>query len=119
MREKILIWCALCGLAGVATSCVSTQKSLYSWENYEKVSYDYSKDQTDQRLAKLDECFDKMTAKQKGTRKTVPPGIFAEKAYLLVKKGKKHEALAMLDKEIELYPESKPFIDKIKKQIEE
>ena len=65
MREKILIWCALCGLAGVATSCVSTQKSLYSWENYEKVSYDYSKDQTDQRLAKLDECFDKMTAKQR------------------------------------------------------
>ncbi len=110
----------LTGLSFIAffmTSCMSTTKTLYSWENYEKVSYEYTKDPSEKNESKLDECFDKMGSKQKGTRKTVPPGICAEKAYLLLKQGRNSEALSMLDREIELYPESKPFIEKIKKQI--
>ncbi|WP_300860591.1 DUF4810 domain-containing protein [uncultured Duncaniella sp.] len=104
-------------LVFLTASCMPTTKTLYSWGDYEKASYEYTKDPSDKNTQKLHKCFDQMESKQKGTRKTVPPGICAEKAYLLVKQGKTDEALAMLDKEIKLYPESKPFIEKIKKQI--
>ena len=49
----------------------------------------------------------------------VPPGLYAEKAYMLLKAGNKQEALRYFDLEIKSYPESKLFIDRIKKQIEQ
>lgn len=54
----------------------------------------------------------------KGTRKTPPPGICAEYGYVLLKQGKKEEGLALLKREIELYPESANFIGRIIKQFE-
>lgn len=100
------------------TSC-GTNKNLYTWHNYEDVSYKYSKKVTPELEVKLLDEYRKLTDKQKGLRGVVPPGLYAEYGFLLYKTGKKEEGLAFLKKEIELYPESTVYISRIIKQIEQ
>lgn len=100
----------------VLSSC--QEMRLYSWYGYEESSYQYTKKQTPESLDRLTKDYSKIINKQRGTRKTVPPGIYAENAYLLIKAGKKEEGIAMFKKEVELYPESGIFIQRIIKQLE-
>jgi hypothetical protein len=100
-------------VAFLLTSCFASDPQLYSWYDYEDASYQYTKQQTPQSEKALVASYEKIMNKQKGTRKIVPPGIYAEKGYYLIKSGKKEEGLALLKMEIELYPESKLFIDRI------
>lgn len=100
-------------------SCGSSEKSLYSWYQYEDVTYRYSKNPTDEWQEKVVEQYQKLMDSQRGTRKTVQPGLYAEYGFLLCKAGKTEEGVSYLKKEIELYPESEQFISRIIKQFEE
>jgi hypothetical protein len=93
-------------------SC-EVQKPLYSWYNYSDASYNYIKKSDEKSTNDLVESYKKIIAKQEGTRGLVPPGIYADYAFLLMKQNKNTEAQVMLEKEIELYPESKIFMDRI------
>ena len=102
----------------IALSSCTTQKSLYSWYDSEDATYTYTKRGTDETLAKAMVQYEKVIKKQKGIRKTVPPGVNAEYGFLLYKAGKKDEGLALLKAEINAYPESEKFISRIIKQLE-
>ncbi len=117
MKKKI-INCAILGLLLCTMASCSSQKSLYSWYNYEDATYQYSKKNTPELYQKMMEEYEKMGGKQKGLRKVVPPGFNAEYGYQLYKDGKKDEALKYLKLEIELYPESETYVSRIIKQIE-
>ena len=56
--------------------------------------------------------------KQNGTRGMIPPGLYADYGYVLIQSNKIEEGKLMLQKEVELYPESKVFIDRILKMLE-
>ncbi len=56
-------------------------------------------------------------APSSGTQK-IGPGIHADYGYLLFKQGKPEEAMAELQKEASLYPESKPLMDTIISRIQ-
>ena len=112
---KLII--VICLISMGCISCMSS-KSLYTWHNYEDASYVYTKKQTDKTLDKLIKEYKYIISHQKGIRKAVPPGIYAEYAYLLIKMNNKEEGIMMLRKEVELYPESKIFIGRIIKQLE-
>lgn len=99
------------------TAC-ATQKPLYTWENYETTSYNYLKNSDEKATQELIKTYQKIIEKQKGTRATVPPGIYADYGFLLLQANKTEEGKAMLSKEIALYPESKIFIDRILKILE-
>ena len=99
------------------TSCGS--KKLYSWHNYENSSYRYIKNQSDISKQNLIESYNKVLNSQRGTRKTVPPGIYAERGYLLLRDGEIDEGIKYLEREMELYPESETFLSRIVKQIKE
>lgn len=100
------------------SSCV-TEKSLYSWKDYEKTSYNYYKKQTPESTQALLNTYALLIERQEqGTRKVVPPGTYAEYGFLLAQTGKKEEGITMLKKEIEVYPESKIFIERIIKMLE-
>jgi len=99
------------------SSCTSPQY-LYSWYDYVDASYQYEKKETPKSEENLSKSIQKVMKKQNGSRKVVPPGIYAENGYMLIKAGKKEEGLSLLKKEIELYPESQVFIGRIVKQIE-
>ena len=98
--------------------CAPSQKTLYSWGSYQQESHDYVKNSTDGSLDDLLKVYGEMVNKQTGTRKTIPPGICADYGYLLIKKGKKAEGIAMMKKEVALYPESAPFMSRIIKKLE-
>ena len=99
------------------TSCTTTT-SLYSWSNYVDTSYNYYKKQTPEASEALLKSYQDIIKKQKGSRKIVPPGIYAEYGFMLIQAGKKDEGVTNLKKEIELYPESKVFVVRIVNQIE-
>ena len=116
MIKKIL---GLCLIVGGLSSCGSSSPQMYTWYNYNDAAYSYMKNQTENSEVDLLAAYNKTIDKQKGTRGVVPPGIYAEKGYLLIKSGKTEEGVAYLKKEVELYPESEKFVGKIIKQYEE
>lgn len=101
----------------MCASCA--QKPMYSWGKYELTSYNYLKKSDDASTQALIENYQKVIENQKGTRGVVPPGVCADYGFLLLQEGKTEEGKEMLMKEIALYPESKIFIDRILKIIEE
>lgn len=115
-KRKILSGAILVAL--LLASCTPT-KTLYSWSDYDRRSYDYVKEDNEKNLDELLESYEKMINKQSGLRQVPPPGICADYGFLLIKKGKKTEGIAMMKKEIALYPESATFISRIIKKLEE
>ena len=113
MKKLILLGAVIAFLA----SCGST-KSLYSWYDYEDATYQYNKKRTDELKVKMMDQYLKLIQKQKGMRKVVPPGLYAEYGYALYMSGKKEEGLNYLKQEIKLYPESESYISRIIKQLE-
>lgn len=113
MRKFIIF--AICMMA--LASCQSNQ-SLYSWYDSEDATYDYIKRGTEEKLTEAMAQYEKVIKKQKGLRKTVPPGVNAEYGFLLYKAGKKEEGLTLLRAESQAYPESEKFISRIIKQLE-
>jgi len=115
--RKYCLW-VICSIFALSfTSCVPTS-NLYSWYNYEDATYQYSKKQTDELQQKVLELYQKMIDKPNALRKTVPPGLYAEYGYLLIKNGRKDEGLSMLKQEIAIYPESESYISRIINQME-
>lgn len=107
------------GVLGVlSTSCMSN-KQLYAWHNYEKTSYNYTKNPNQQTETKLLETYQKIINRPTGARKIVPPGVYAELGYLQIQNGQKEAAVQNFKQEIELYPESTIFISKILKSVQE
>lgn len=117
MKKNLLNTAAIFLFICTLVSC-SAEKTLYSWYKYEDATYTYSKKATPELYNKMMEEYGKMGTKQKGMRGVVPPGFNAEYGYQLYKNGKKDEGLKYLNKEIEMYPESKTYVSRIIKQIE-
>lgn len=115
---KRIIYAATLVVAVLAFTSCSTAKPLYTWHNYEDVTYKYSKRTTDELRAKVLEQYEKLCQVQRGERGVVPPGLYAEYGFLLYKTGKKEEGIAYLKKEVALYPESEVYISRIIKQLE-
>lgn len=113
---KKLILCIL-SLAFFASCTV--QQPLYSWSKYDLASYNYLKNLDEKSTQELMLNYQNIINKQEGSRKAVPPGICADYGYLLMQADKAEEGKAMLLKEVELYPESKVFIERILKMLEE
>ena len=115
MRRSYLL---LALTAPLFISCMSTSP-LYYWGNYEEASYQHYKQGTDEAKAKLMATYEKMISRQTGTRNTIAPGICAEYGYMLIQSGKREEGINYLKKEVELYPESRVFIERIIKRYEQ
>jgi hypothetical protein len=106
----------------IALACMascSVQKPLYSWYEYNASSYLYLKNADEKSTQQMIEIYQKIIDKQKGSRQAVPPGIYADYGFLLLQADKAREGKAMLMQEIALYPESKVFIERVLKMMEE
>ena len=99
------------------SSC-KTGQGLYSWSKYEQASYNYLKKSDEKSTNNLLKEYKLIINNQKGTRKSIPPGIMADYGFLLIQKGDLIEGKNYLNKEISLYPESRIFIERILKLIE-
>ena len=102
----------------MVVSC-TTQKNLYNWRGYQEASYQYMKTNTEQDLEKLLVRYQYLIDNQKGGRTVVPPGIYADYGFLLVKQGRVEEGIKLMKMEVALYPESAVFVERIIKRIED
>lgn len=111
MKKIIVMFAVLFTLYG----CQST--NIYYWGDYASTSYDFnyepSQETRDKHLAEINEII--ATAEKKN--KMVPPGMYIELAMLQAEQGDTTSATANLDKELALYPESKEFIEFLKKRM--
>ena len=95
----------------------ATQK-MYYWENYSKSLYDYKKDPSDKTLAEHKQVLLNIIQLSQENNVRVPPGVCCEYAYILIKEEKNDEAMKYLAMEEQAYPESRPFIARLKNKIE-
>ncbi len=104
---------------GLALSSCSSAKPQYYWAGYQKASYNYYKKQTDedkhQLMLELTNII-RNTGKSAGNK--VPPGIYAEYGFILIEAGNRDSGIKMLNQEVELYPESKIFVEQILNKIQ-
>lgn len=106
-------------LLGLSSCGIWNDQDLYTWKNYETTSYAYYKKQTPEATANLMKTYQQIIDNPGGERKAVPPGVYAEYGYLLLKDGKKEESLKMFKTEMELYPESATFMNLLIKKFEQ
>lgn len=103
---------------GFMLACVPAQvKPMYNWGNYSASLYNLKKTPNDEALKKHKETLLKIIeeSKEKGLR--VPPGVYCEYAYILIKEGKNNEALPYLEMEEKTYPESSVFVQRLKSHL--
>jgi hypothetical protein len=95
----------------------ATQKPIYYWGNYSSYLYDYKKTPNEEYLLKYKHELLRIIEESKARGFRVPPGVYCEYGYILMKEGNYREALQYYDFEEQNYPESKIFIQNLKSQI--
>lgn len=113
--KRIVIIALVCV---IAASCSSGPKPMYSWYDYDDDTYAYLKNGDKKALDELIKTYEEIVAEQKGTRKMVPPGIYADYGFILIQAKKTEEGKKMLMMESELYPESSVFVNSVIRMIE-
>jgi len=104
---------AVAFLAGAGLGCVP--KTLYPWGGYDDALYRHYKNpqDRDEFVAKLGGVIDE--AEQTGG--VVPPGCYAEYGWALYEEGRANDAVAYFAKEGKQWPESRPFMEKLIKNV--
>lgn len=102
----------VCFFAGCAT-----QKPMYSWGDYSSSLYHFKKEPNDENLQKHKQVLVTIIEDSKENGLRVPPGVYCEYGYILVKEKKNDEALKYFDMEEQTYPESTVFIQRLKSQL--
>lgn len=96
--------------------CASSSQ-LYEYGNYSQRYYQMRKFQTDESLANYKDELAAIMERSAKSGKQVPPGVYAEYAYLLEKKGSWDEAKEYYQRELAVYPESRHYIDFLMRQM--
>ena len=109
---KILLTCLLIGL--LVGGCAPTQSTTFYWGDYSETLYDFTKDPTEETLAAHKAQLLLIIRKSPELGYRVPPGVYAEFGYILLKEGKEKEGLEYLDMEKGVYPEAVVFVNRIK-----
>ena len=114
-HAKHPLWLAMAfACAAIASGC--GPRVLYNWDRYERslqasyVAHDEAKAFSDLEATIT-------SAQQKGRR--IPPGACAEYGFLLYKRGQRERAVEYFHQEAQLFPESKPLMDKLIAKVRE
>lgn len=107
MRKLLVVALAL-GL----TACVA-KPNMYYWGDYSDTLYLYKSEPSGQTLAQHYASIQDVFNKSQEYGLKVPPGVNAEYATLLLKEGKKADALIYFQKEKSIYPESAVLMDRM------
>lgn len=105
----------------ILSSCAAPT-TLYTWGSKKKFdyhtnSYNYLKITDKESINSIKASYVDIINQQRGTRKTVPPGIYADYGFLLVSLGEEKKGVEMLKQEMIIYPESTIFIQRILKML--
>jgi len=94
--------------------CMPPQTPFY-WGDYSVSLYNYKKTPDDKTFAEHKQSLIVIITESPNKPLPVPPGIYAEYGYMLILEGKEQEGLEYMDKEVTLYPESRIFVERLKR----
>ena len=97
----------------------ATQKPLYYWGDYSSSLYKYKKVPNEENLKNHKVVLVNIIEESNKMNLKVPPGVHCEYGYLLLKEGKKEEAMYYFDLEEKNYPESRQFLERFKAKFVE
>lgn len=92
-------------------------QTIFYWGDYSTSLYDYNKNPDEKTLAAHKKSLQDIIAVSPKKHLNVPPGVYAEYGFLLIKEGKENDGLECFDNEIKLYPESIVFIQRLKDEL--
>ena len=111
MRAKVI---AVCGALLVLSGCASqVTEAGYYWGNYANTLYVYVKEPSDDTRAQHVAELEKIVEESKERELKVPPGIYAELGHIASKNGDDSKAMSYYQAEMELYPESRVFLERL------
>lgn len=100
-------------VALLATGCATQNKGLYQWGNYENQIYamyaDSGKTSPQEQILTLEGDLEKARA----ANRRLPPGFQAHLGYLYFQTGRLDQAIAAFEAEKLLFPESRPYMDRL------
>jgi hypothetical protein len=111
--KKIFIILSLFLMVSFILGCA--QERLYYWGNYSQTLYKYKKQPKEENLEAHKACLVQIIEESNKRNKRTPPGVCCEYGYILLKEGKTQQALSYFEMEERNYPESKVFIERLKK----
>lgn len=104
----------VCLLAiGILSGCTTVSDAGYYWGNYSNTYYNYTKDPSDKTLAAHIAELENIITKSDEMELKVPPGLYAELGYIRERQGDASVSASYYQKEMELYPESKTFMQRL------
>lgn len=111
MNKKLIAAAAVfIGLTGCASQVT---EAGYYWGNYANTLYVYTKEPSDETLAKHVEELNDIVVESNERELKVPPGIYAELGFINAKAGDDAAAMAHYEAEMKLYPESRVFLERL------
>lgn len=116
MKRSLIILTIIISIS--LCSCQSAKvPGLYNWYGYVKAEYNIDKIAEEEANNKLIATYEQIINDQNGERGVVPPGIYADYGWLLIQNNKVDEGVELLTAEVELYPESEVFIQRMLKEL--
>lgn len=97
-------------MAAIVLSGCATNKSLYSWGDYEGQVYSHFKGESPEQQILI---LEKQLVEIKSKGEVPPPGFYAHLGLLYEKAGKGGDVMAMFEEEKRIYPESTIFLTNI------
>lgn len=92
------------------TGCAQQSSNLYHWGEYEDIVYQNYAKPGALSIQEQIELLNTDIIKAQEASKQIPPGFYAHLGYLYLSDGDYNAAMAALDMEQTLYPESAPFL---------
>ncbi|WP_461210335.1 DUF4810 domain-containing protein [Desulfocurvus sp. DL9XJH121] len=108
-QQMICLGAVLCLLL----LCGCQKQGLYYWGDYSETYYAYAQSPGEETLAAHLASLDKIIEMSGKKNRAVPPGVYGEYGYYMLKAGKTELAVSMFRKEEALYPESHVFMDRL------
>lgn len=112
MKKYVLLILILISIS--LAGCATKNRPQYAWNDYSSSLYGTKKTPTDENFKNHKELLLTIMEESKNNNYRVPPGVCCEYGYILLKEGKKEEALKYFDMEEQAYPESRVFIQNLK-----
>lgn len=111
LLSTVLLATVLVLIAGCAHK---RPQALYNYEGYSQTYYHYKQDGTPESLTALqEEVVKAIENSQNSVSKRVAPGLYANLGYIQMRQGKTSMAIENFKMEMELYPESRKFMQSI------
>lgn len=112
MKRSLLLF--LVSVFALLAGCASQNRPQYVWKDYSSSLYYIKKTPSEESLKYHKDLLLTIIEESKTGNVRVPPGVYCEYGYILLKEGKKQEAFGYFDLEERTYPESKVFIRNLK-----